>query len=183
MSLKRDLLENFLRDINADFEAQLNERMEEVRKELELSRRKAIEALYDTWPRMGGSRDDLDVLKAELDRGTGSLAISGQKNGRQSGQAQGGITIPMRVIQEEIQQVLAEADSADLITQSQIKDRILEKYPDAKLPSVRTAISHYLSDLTKRGGLELVEKGKAGTPHKYRKSNVRMKELGMFDSQ
>lgn len=172
MTLNRNLLESFLRDINADFQAQVDARMEEVRKELEVHRRKAIEALYKAWPQMGGSKKDLDVLAAEIETPLEDATLKARKNG-QSRHTQGRI-VPMDVIRREVQEVLAQTEDNGIITQSEIKDRILREYPDGKIPSVRSAISRILSGYLERGELELDEEGKAGSPNKYRK--VRSKE-------
>ena len=168
MTLNRNLLESFLRDIDADFQTQLNTRMEEVKKELEVNRRKAIEALYKAWPQMGGSEKDLDILAAELETPLGDSAFDTRKNGRQSKSSEGR-TIPMDVIRREVLEVLAHTAYNGFVTQTEIKDRILNEYPDAKVPSVRSAISRLLSDHLERGELELVEEGKAGSPNRYRK--------------
>jgi hypothetical protein len=172
MTLKRDLLESFLRDINNDFQAQLDARMEEIRKELEVERRKAIEGLYNVWPQMGGAKKDLDVLEAELEMPVSDTSLEARKNGRQSKGSQGERTIPMNVIRQEIQEVLANTEYNGEVTQTEIKDRILSEYPDAKVPSVRSAISRLLSGYVERGELELLEKGKAGAPNKYRKKRT-----------
>ena len=167
MTLNRNLLESFLRDIDADFQAQLDARMEKVRKELEVNRRKAIEALYKAWPQMGGSKKDLDVLAAEIETPLEDSTLKARKNG-QSRHTQGR-TVPMDVIRREVQEVLAQTEDNGIVTQSEIKDRILSEYPDGKVPSVRSAISRILSGYLERGELELEEEGKAGSPNKYRK--------------
>ena len=168
MTLKRDLLESFLRDIDADFQAQLNARMEEVRKELEGNRRKAIEALYKAWPEMGGSEKDLDILATELETSLGDSPLEIQENGRQSKNSQGQ-TVSMSVIRRKVQEVVAQTEYDGVITQTEIKDRILNEYPNAKVPSVRSAISRLLSGYLDLGELELAEEGKAGAPNKYRR--------------
>ena len=172
MSLKRELLESFLRDINVEFQAQLDTRVEEIKKEIEVERRKAIESLYKVWPQMGGAKKDLDVLAAELDVPASDTSLEARKNGRRPKPAQGQRTIPMDLIRREIQGVLANAEYKDVVTQTEIKDRILSEHPDAKVPSVRSAISRILSGYLKRGELELVEEGKAGSPNRYRKKRT-----------
>jgi hypothetical protein len=172
MTLKRDLLESFLRDINHDFQAQLDARMEEIRKELEVERRKAIEGLYNVWPQMGGAKEDLDVLATELEMPVSDTSLEARRNGRQSKGSQGERTIPMNMIRQEIQGVLANTEYNSEVTQTYIKDRILSEYPDAKVPSLRSAISRLLSGYVERGELELLEKGKAGSPNRYRKKRT-----------
>jgi hypothetical protein len=172
MTLKRDLLQSFLRDINNDFQAQLDARMEEIRKELEVERRKAIEGLYKVWPQMGGAKRDLDVLAAELAVPESDSSLEARKNGRQSKGSHGERTIPMNVIRQEIEEVLANSEYNGEVTQTEIKDRILSEYPDAKIPSVRSAISRLLSGYVERGELELLAKGKAGSPNRYRRKRT-----------
>jgi hypothetical protein len=172
MTLKRDLLESFLRDINIDFQAQLDTRVEEIRKEIDIERRKAIEALYNVWPQMGGAKKDLDVLAAELETPMGDTSLETRRDGRQPTGSGGQRTIPMDVIRREIQEVLANTEPNGEVTQTEIKDRILSEYPDAKIPSVRSAISRILSSHLKQGELELMEEGKAGTPNRYRKKRT-----------
>lgn len=60
--------------------------------------------------------------------------------------------------------------SVELVTQTEVKDRLLREYPDAKVPSVRSAITNELYALRDEGQLELAEEGRAGTPNKYRKT-------------
>jgi hypothetical protein len=172
MTLKRDLLESFLRDINVDFQAQFDARVEEIKKELDVERRKAIKSLYDVWPQMGGAKKDLDVLAAELELPASDTSFEARKNGRQRKGAQGQRTIPMDVIRREVQEVIATTGYNDVITQTEVKDRILAQYPDAKIPSVRSAISRVLSGYLERGGLELIEEGKAGSPNVYRRGKM-----------
>jgi len=178
MTLKRDLLESFLRDIDTDFEAQLDERLEVVKKELEVNRRKAIEALYKAWPQMGGSEKDLDVLAAELKTPSDDSTFRLRRNGRRFKGSQGGQrTIPMAVIRQEVQEVVAQTEYNGIVTQTEIKDRILSKYPDAKVPSVRSAISRLLSGYLERGDLSLEEEGKSGSANKYRKKRTERNQL------
>jgi hypothetical protein len=179
MTLKRDLLESFLRDINIDFQAQLDTRVEEIRKEIDIERRKAIEALYNVWPQMGGAKKDLDVLAAELETPIGDTSLEARKNGRRATGVGGQRTIPMDVIRREIQKVLANTEYNGEVTQTEIKDRVLSEYPDAKVPSVRSAISRLLSGYVERGELALLEKGKAGSPNRYRKKKM---EGNLLDS-
>jgi hypothetical protein len=168
MTLNRNLLESFLQDIDADFQAQLDARMEKVRKELEVNRRKAIEALYKAWPQMGGSKKDLDLLAAEIDTPLEDSTLKARKNG-QSRHTQGR-TVPMDAIRRHVQEALAQTEDNGFLTQSQIKDKVLSEYPDGKVPSVRSGISRILGGYLERGELELEEEGKAGAPNRYRKT-------------
>jgi hypothetical protein len=170
MTLNRNLLESFLRDIDADFQSQLDTRMEEVRKELEENRRKAIKALYNAWPQMGGSKKDLDVLAAELEAPPEDSTLKTRKDGRSRNTQ--GRTVPMDALRRHVHEVIAQTEDNGTITQSQIKDRVLSEYPDGKVPSVRSGISRILNDYLERGDLALEEEGKAGAPNKYRKQNV-----------
>jgi hypothetical protein len=170
MTLGPNLYKSIRQKIDADFDVEQSE--------LDARRRKAIEALNEAWPKMGGSEEDLKTLSTEAFGRKGSAVVSSREPVPQSN-GSAGRTVPMKAIGVEVENFLDEVGTG-MITQTEIKDRVLSKYPDAKMPSVRSAISHFLSDLTKQGKLELVEKGKAGSPHKYRKRNVR--ELDMFDN-
>ncbi len=59
--------------------------------------------------------------------------------------------------------------NVEIVTQTEIKNNLLREYPDAKLPSVRSAIANELLALREQGYIELVEEGRAGQPNKYRK--------------
>lgn len=163
MTLSVTLYEKLRRDIEADFEAR--------KRELEGQRREAIKALNEAWPKMGGSKEDL--LSFEMETTIAARPVSSKPNayGDAAPAANGssGRTVSMKAVRQEIDDVMSD-EQIDIVTQSEIKERILKKYPDAKVPSIRSAISHFLGDLTKGGTLELVEKGKAGTPNRYRKT-------------
>lgn len=171
MTLAPELYKSLRQNIETDFDDQ--------ERELEARRRKAIEVLNEAWPKMGGSEEDLRTLAAELEASTQSPVSSSLGETAVQFNGSMGRTIPMKEIQKEVQSFLAETDIHAIVTQTEIKDRIVEKYPDAKIPSVRSAISHFLSDLVEQGELKLVEKGKAGKPNKYRK--VEQKETRMED--
>lgn len=165
--LSADLYKSLLRDIEAEFEVR--------RKDLESNHRKAIEALNEAWPKMGGSKNDLESLEVETTTSTSverspateraedqPQAVEPERNGAPSGR-----TIHMTVIGEEVDNAISDGN-ADEITQTDLKERILKKYPDAKVASLAASISRRLSQLTEQGRLELVEKGTASRPHKYR---------------
>jgi hypothetical protein len=165
--LRGELYKSLLRNIEAEFEAR--------QRDLESERRKAIEALNEAWPKMGGSEQDLipvgvaatvssPVEEREGDQWQEAGEAAPTRNGASPGR-----TIHMSVIREEVLKALSESDS-DIVTQPELKERIMDKYPDADVARVASAISRCLTQLTKRGDLELVEKGRARAPHKYRKT-------------
>ncbi len=165
--LSVDLYKSLLRDIETEFEVR--------KKDLENSRRQAIEALNEAWPKMGGSKEDLKSFEVEAVASTPverppvkertedqPQAVESERNGASSDRA-----IPMTVIGEEVDKAISD-DDANEITQTALKERILKKYPDAKVASLAASISRRLSQLTEQGRLELVERGTASRPHKYR---------------
>jgi len=81
----------------------------------------------------------------------------------------GGRTIPTEVIRRYVHEILKDP-SVEIVTQTEIKDRLLREYPDAKIPSVRSGIANELQALRQSGYLELVEEGRAGQPNKYRRT-------------
>lgn len=151
-------------DIEAEFEAR--------KRTLDEERRKAIEALNEAWPKMGGSESDLtnvvteaasfSPVEPQADERT--REVTSKRNGSPSER-----TVPSSVIREEVREALSDTET-DIITQTDIKKRVLEKYPDAKIGSLRPAISRSLSQLTEQGELELVGRGVTrNEPHRYRK--------------
>jgi hypothetical protein len=170
MTLSVKLYKSLRRDIEAEFEAR--------KRELEDQRREAVRVLNEAWPKMGGSKEDLASFQIET-----ALAESDKTSANtESGPVVSGSysrTVPMKTVRQEIDTVMADG-GIDVLTQSEIKERLLKKYPDAKVPSIRSAISHFLSELTKEGDLELIEKGRAGSPNKYRKTR-RSTEENLLD--
>jgi len=175
--LSTDLYKSLLRDIEAEFEAR--------QRDLESERRRAIEALNEAWPKMGGSERDLvstavDVAVAEAVSSTveeSPIEEGAHDQPQEPGEdlparngASSGRTIHMTLIREEVLRALSDTE-ADVITQPEIKERVLDKYPDANVARAASGISRALTQLTKRGELELVERGTARAPHKYRKTN------------
>lgn len=174
---RANLYKSWLQDIETESEAR--------RKDLENDRRKAIEALNEAWLKMGGSERDLVSISAEDAASTVDEAPPTQegthnqlretveaaptRNGTSSGR-----TIHMTTIRKEVLGALSDME-ADVITQPEIKDRVLDKYPDANAARAASAISRALTQLTERGELELIQRGTARAPHKYRKVN---KETG-----
>jgi len=174
MTLSVNLYESLRRDIEAEFEAR--------KRELDDQRREAIRVLNEAWPKMGGSAEDLLSFQMESTIPTRSIAPKPSVYGDAAPEDNGssGRTVPMKDVRQEVDAVMLD-EQTDIITQTEIKDRVLQKYPDAKVPSIRSAISHFLSALTKSGDLELIEKGTGGSPNKYRKTR-RSTEAGLLGS-
>lgn len=145
-------------------------------RELKDRRNRAIEALNDAWPKMGGSEEDIAAYtpqerKAYAGRSSNdSHSADPIRNG-----ATNDAVVPMRVIREVEQNVFLDND-LEIVTQTDLKDRVLSIYPNGKIPSIRSAISHLLNDRVKRGEYELIEKGIAGAPNKYRKTGKAREE-------
>jgi hypothetical protein len=161
MSLSVELYKALRQNIEAEFEARI--------RELEVQRREAITALNEAWPKMGGSEEDLASFEIDT---TLPPAVEGSRVNMETAPAANGSssrTVPMKVVRQEVNDVMSD-ERIHIVTQSEIKERILKKYPNSKVPSVRSAISHFLKDLTEGGALELIEKGQAGAPNKYRKT-------------
>ncbi len=164
MTLSPKLYKSLRQNIEAEFEARI--------RELENQRREAVKALNEAWPKMGGSAEDLSSFDIETKIPSAAIENEGSDTPRGTVDAENGLPsqiVSMTAIRQEVDNVLSD-DRVDIVTQSEIKERILQKYPRAKIPSVRSAISHFLGDLTTRGDLELIEKGRAGSPNKYRKT-------------
>jgi hypothetical protein len=181
VTLQRDLLKTLLEGINSDSRTQRDERVRRVEQEVEENRRKAIEGLRKAWPEMGGSEKDLDILTAALEN---TVFDTTTKTTRRNGQpvSSQGRTIPMKEIQKQTYGFIDQASYTDIVTQTEIREQIMRQYPDAKLSSVRSAVSHFLSDLEKQGRVGLIEKGQGGSPHKYRKKKMEGSLLDLLDS-
>ena len=163
MTLSVKLYESLRRDIEAEFEAR--------KRELEDQRREAVRVLNEAWPKMGGSTEDLASFDMETALGTLTESSKNHTRKHDAPIANGSYsrTVPMKTVRQEVDAVMSD-ERINIVTQSEIKARLLEKYPDAKVPSIRSAISHFLSELTDEGELDLMEKGRAGSPNKYRKT-------------
>lgn len=177
--LRADLYQSLRSNVDTDIRAEFEGEYEALRKRFADKHRKAIEALNEAWPRMGGSEEDLIPPTAEAPF---PFAVEGQPNSQRqettaprNGSSPGRATIPTKIIREEVRSALQDTE-VEIITQSYLKDRILQKYPDAKITSLAPAISRTLSQLTELRVLELVEKGVAGAPHKYRRRAVDVTE-------
>jgi hypothetical protein len=81
----------------------------------------------------------------------------------------GGRRISKETIHQYVNEVLNDP-SVEIVTQTEIKNRLLRDYPDAKIPSVRSGISNEILALKEQGDLDLVEEGRAGMPNKYKKT-------------
>jgi hypothetical protein len=84
-----------------------------------------------------------------------------------------------RSISEEVLIIVDDWQDDSIITQSEVTQKFLEKYPDRRPSSLVSSISHTLSQLasSEDGTLELVEKGAGSRPSKYRK-RVRTVNVG-----
>lgn len=159
----RKFLRYALNGIQAKFEAEV--------KQAEEQRDKDIEDAHRWWLDHGGSEQDFasppdEVAAPPVD--DKPVARKLQRN-RSKTNGSGGRTISKDIIQKFVRDVLADP-SVDLVTQTEVKDRLLREYPDAKVPSVRSGITNELTALKDQGQLELAEEGRAGTPNKYRKT-------------
>lgn len=174
---RTDLYKSWLQKLEAE--------IEDRRKDLENDRREAIEALNEAWLKMGGSEQDLVSIAADdevEDVASSSVKAPPAQKGahnqlRETGEnvparngTSEGSTIHMKTIRREVLAALSDMES-DIITQTEIKARLLDKYPDANVARAAAAISRALTQLTERGELELVERGIAREPHKYRKTD------------
>lgn len=74
-------------------------------------------------------------------------------------------------VMKYVHEVMADP-SVEIVTQPEIKDRILAHYPVSKdfLNNLRILIVTPLNELAEQGYLELVERARAGQPNKYRKT-------------
>ena len=177
--LRADLYQSLLQKVDAEIHAEFEAEYDALKRRFADQHRKAIEALNEAWPKMGGSEEDLISPTAEAP--IPSTVEEQPDNQRRetaptrNGSSPGRTTIPTKVIREEVRSALQDAD-IEIITQSYLKDRILQKYPDAKITSLAPAISRTLSQFTAQGKLELIEKGVAGAPHKYRRRAVDVTE-------
>lgn len=185
MALRVQLYQSLRQDIDSELDAEFDTELEALKKELEKKfedkRRKAIEALNEAWPKMGGSEKDLALFTTEAQEPfitettrTDAEEIEPTSNGSSVGR-----TIPMVTLREEAWKVLQDPE-IDIVTQPDIRERILDKYPDAKVQSVRSVISMYLNTLAKQGDIELVEQGKAGSASKYRAKKRNEEEVGLL---
>jgi hypothetical protein len=168
MMLRVRYYKSWRQDIEAEFEAR--------RRELEDERLKAIKALNEAWLKMGGAEEDLTAPTVEVkDSSPEEVTADAPQEGAPTLNGSPGRAVPMDVIREEIQSVLSDPVT-ESITQPEVKDRVLKRYPDAKIANIRTAISRLFKQQVEQGELELIEKGLAGAPNKYRKVTQQVEE-------
>ena len=161
---------------------------------------RGIEAAYEDEVREAAQRRDAHIAEAkrvwlnlsslegdsgESSNGTTATAAAEQtdtrrpRRNRSKAKGSGGRTIPQETIRKFVKDAMTD-QNVYYVTQTEIKDSLLADYPDAKIPSIRSAISHELSDLKDEGYLELVEKAHAGSPNKYRKTEKWARETGVL---
>ncbi|WP_152670652.1 hypothetical protein [Rubrobacter aplysinae] len=82
-----------------------------------------------------------------------------------------GQTVPQKVVWGYVDSTLADP-SVEIISQTVVRERVVRDYPEAKLPSIRSAIANRLTELHKQGKLELVEEARGGEPNKFRRTEA-----------
>lgn len=116
----------------------------------------------------GGSDRDFDSLSNKV-TANGSTDQETPQQSPPKTDGPSGRTVSTDVIIRYVYEVLNDF-SVEVVTQTEAKNRLLEDYPDAKVPSVRSGIANYLRALRQRGYLDLIEEGRAGQPNKYRRT-------------
>lgn len=156
-------------EIEADLEIRIQACVEDCKKQAEEKRRNAIEAFNEAWPKMGGSKEDLVAFVAESKTPSSSGTVEVDSS-REVASRNGSLNQPANkdIVEQELRDVLS-GPEIGIITQTGIRKRVLDKYPNRNEDSVRAVVNLYLSELVQQGKLEVVEKGKAGRPSKYRK--------------
>lgn len=163
-----DFLKYTLNGINAAYEVEVREAREAIKRAEE--RRDALIAKAREWAQgRGGTAVDSPIQPKE-----DGATLSGESMPQQNGAATNGSSVrvvPKEVVRGFVDEVMADP-SVEIVTQTEVKDRILANYPvsDSYLNSLRVLIITSLNELMERGYLELVEKARAGKPHKYRKT-------------
>lgn len=153
-----------LRDADAAIEAQ-------IRREFEPRRHRVWDHIHQVWLDLGGSEEAWDALVADALSGSSAARdIRSQDTKHRSPRtnSSAGSRVSQAVIQKYVDDAIADPD-LEIVTQTEVKDQVLRDYPDAKVHSVRSAISTRLSELAREGELVLLEQGKAGSPSKYGK--------------
>lgn len=178
MTLNAQRYKSLREDVESGFDLREKDLREQLRA-LESERLEAVKLLNETWPKLGGSEEDIVAFES----GQPVPSINGQDaNGTTQGQddapAPGrligrfsGVQGPL--VDRYVQRVMADPEIV-IVTQTEIKDRILADFHVNKgaLNSLRVSITMRLNELVERGYLELVEKARAGQPNKYRKTGV-----------
>lgn len=88
----------------------------------------------------------------------------------------GGTKVSRSMVNEYVEGVLADPE-IEIITQTEIKARILQNHPDSKVHSLRSAIHMRLNELIDEGRLVKLETGKAGSPSKYVRARADSTEI------
>ena len=163
-----DFLKYILLGINAEYEAEVREPHQII--ERAKARRDAlIEQAHES---MQGKSGRASYLPA-LPRGDEASSPVGTRP-RRNVTATNGSTrniVSRDTVLTYVHKVMGDP-TVDIVTQTEIKDRILEHYPVSEdyLNSLRIQIVTSLNELEGQGYLELVERARAGKPHKYRKT-------------
>ena len=167
----RKQFEHALRGIEAEYQDKVRSHNQWRDQEIESARKFWVPLLEG-----GETEESFASLNNGIAQETPANRISTQKSSQQvqaKPNGAGGRTIPTEVIKRYVGEVIHDPN-VEIVTQTEIKDRLLREFPDAKLPSVRSGIANELYALRQTGHLELVEKGRAGQPNKYRETGKPM---------
>lgn len=160
--------------INAECEAEI--------KQAEQRRDRKI-AYYRAWwiEEFGGSEEDFPSEPKEANATSPSehvISRAPQEEARVSANGsarrtatQKGQTVPQKVVWSYVDSTLADP-SVEIVSQTIVRERVVRDYPEAKLPSIRSAIANRLTELHKGGKLELVEEARGGEPNKFRRTEA-----------
>lgn len=177
-------IEEALRQLRQEADSRLQLRrndLEEQGRQAESDWREAIEALDSLRAVFGGSEGGPAVSAIR----TGVAATNGHSS---SHTPQETTTVPRdsgrNIVSKDtvlvyVHKVMGDS-TVDIVTQTEIKDRILANQPVSKnyLNSLRVLIVTHLNELMEQGYLELLEKGRAGQPNKYRKTEKWARRAG-----
>ena len=168
---RSDLLKYALIGINAECDDTVREAKETIRRAEE--RRDILIARAREWAQ-GGAVGDWSVPLNE-DEASSPVERTPQKNGVPANGSNGvRNTVSKDVVLKFVDEVMNDP-TVDVVTQTEVKDRILAHYPVSRdyLNSLRILIIGPLNELEEQGYLELVERASAGKPNKYRKTGKR----------
>ncbi len=159
--------------IRAEYDAEV--RQAAVRRD------KKIADFRNWWLKVGGSEEDFpnDPKEAnvpspsehEISRVPQEESKSAANGSTGRAVTQKGQTVPQKVVWSYVDSTLADP-SVEIISQTVIRERVVRDYPEAKLPSIRSAIANRLTELNKQGKLELVEEARGGEPNKFRRTEA-----------
>ena len=175
--LRRVLYDKMKADIENDFEIR--------RRALELERERALKAFDKFWADAGGEEppphDTLGEAASEklweAFNGASNVVQEDWGSHRRNFLARYNAALASKPsIKAEVLEILAEMRDRT-ITQTEVRERYMERYPDVEAAKIRPSISHALRNLKDAGVLNLVEEGVAGAPHKYRVKNENQGEL------